>query len=180
MDKVPAEFSSAVGNQTGDMQTYVRLGDSVSEEGVLYAQEEDQDARFVGGGSSSSGENKVGPLDESMSVRDMQQGIIPVECDDTHEEAAVVTKRTPPTVSKEEKERHVDAGHMPYREWCPDCVAGRGRADNHRRVNKEGKVNNEVSMDYCFPHGKQEGYATYSTRGEEPQMWIHTSNGHAH
>ena len=42
--------------------------------------------------------------------------------------------------------------HMPYRDWCPVCVAG-GRVQSHsRRATAEEKAGCGVtiSMDYCF------------------------------
>ena len=42
--------------------------------------------------------------------------------------------------------------HMPYRNWCPHCVRGRGKEINHRceRGTEEQNLP-EYHMDYCFP-----------------------------
>ena len=40
--------------------------------------------------------------------------------------------RNPIQPSAEDAERH-DATHVPYRNWCPICVAARGKEDPHRR-----------------------------------------------
>ena len=40
--------------------------------------------------------------------------------------------------------------HVPYRNWCPHCVRGRGKDLDHRRsVDDDHKVQ-EFSLDYCF------------------------------
>ena len=41
--------------------------------------------------------------------------------------------------------------HLPFRNWCPDCVAGKSVDDPHRRrepIENDGTP--EVHMDYCF------------------------------
>ena len=42
--------------------------------------------------------------------------------------------------------------HMPYRNWCPHCVRGRGKEMEHRskRAAEEESLP-EYHMDYCFP-----------------------------
>ena len=40
--------------------------------------------------------------------------------------------RSPIRPSAEDVEKH-DATHVPYRNWCPICVAARGKEDPHRR-----------------------------------------------
>ena len=40
--------------------------------------------------------------------------------------------------------------HVPYRNWCPHCVRGRGRDLDHRRSVEEGHRVLEFSFDYCF------------------------------
>jgi hypothetical protein len=42
--------------------------------------------------------------------------------------------------------------HMPYRNWCPHCVRGRGREMDHKkRQDNEEPTVPEYHMDYCFP-----------------------------
>lgn len=44
-----------------------------------------------------------------------------------------------------------DRLHLPYRSWCPVCVAGRGANHGHKTVQDElGDHAPEVSFDYCF------------------------------
>ena len=42
--------------------------------------------------------------------------------------------------------------HMPYRNWCPHCVRGRGKEMDHtsKRAAEEESLP-EYHMDYCFP-----------------------------
>ena len=40
--------------------------------------------------------------------------------------------RTPATPSAEEMAEHCDNGHIPYRDWCPDCNEAFGRERAHR------------------------------------------------
>ncbi len=43
--------------------------------------------------------------------------------------------------------------HMPYRNWCPHCVRGRGREMDHKKTKEKGEEEPtvpEYHMDYCF------------------------------
>ena len=40
--------------------------------------------------------------------------------------------------------------HVPYRNWCPHCVRGRGRDLDHRRSIEDERRVPEFSFDYCF------------------------------
>ena len=46
--------------------------------------------------------------------------------------------------------------HVPYRNWCPHCVRGRGKDLDHRRSIDEDRKVREFSFDYCFP-GDEKG-----------------------
>ena len=62
------------------------------------------------------------------------------------------TVRYDPRPSELEVEEH-NITHLPYRSWCPHCVRGKAPAGQHRKRNKQEKVNDEVpvvSMDYCY------------------------------
>ena len=41
--------------------------------------------------------------------------------------------------------------HVPYRNWCPHSVRGRGKDLDHRRSLDEDRRVRECSFDYCFP-----------------------------
>ena len=50
-------------------------------------------------------------------------------------------------------QREVDAHyltHVPYRNWCPHCVRGRGKDLDHRKSLDEDRCLREFSFDYCF------------------------------
>ena len=54
--------------------------------------------------------------------------------------------RDPGEPTKAERDEH-EKLHLPYRSWCPDCVAGRAREDPHRRANKtNAQGENEVPV----------------------------------
>ena len=40
--------------------------------------------------------------------------------------------------------------HMPYRSWCPSCVAGKARDRCHKRRGDSENMTPEVVFDYCF------------------------------
>ena len=53
--------------------------------------------------------------------------------------------------TREQYKAHILSGHNPYRPWCQHCVAGQGRTNYHREVERE--VLEEVpvvAMDYGF------------------------------
>ena len=45
-----------------------------------------------------------------------------------------------------------NATHVPFRDWCPICVASRGRSSSHRRVvvNKTADTLPKFQTDYMF------------------------------
>ena len=40
--------------------------------------------------------------------------------------------------------------HVPYRNWCPHCVRGRGKDLDHRKSLDDDRCLREFSFDYCF------------------------------
>ena len=63
----------------------------------------------------------------------------------------VVTKPTP-----EEVERHM-ATRIPFREWCPHCVAGKSKIDPHLKRSRDERAVAKISLDYMYmATGKQE------------------------
>ena len=52
--------------------------------------------------------------------------------------------------SPREVEEH-NLTHLPYRNWCPHCVRGRGKDLDHRKSLDEDRHIREFSFDYCFP-----------------------------
>ena len=57
--------------------------------------------------------------------------------------------------SQQEVEEHY-LTHVPYRNWCPHCVRGRGKDLDHRRSTDDDRRVREFSFDYCFP-GDEKG-----------------------
>ena len=77
--------------------------------------------------------------------------------------------------TEEQWRRRWLAGHAPYRPWCPACVAGRGMAEHHRKLEKDRQDEAPVvAMDYAFfsTHGdvaKDEGEGGLVKRGGHPR-----------
>ncbi len=46
--------------------------------------------------------------------------------------------------------------HLPYRNGCPHCGKGRGKARDHQKQKQDESGNPECHIDYCFP-GSAEG-----------------------
>lgn len=60
------------------------------------------------------------------------------------------SKKIPDTVTRQEFNEHM-LTHLPFRDWCDHCVAGKSREDAHhlRAPGHEHEVC-RVSLDYCF------------------------------
>ena len=56
--------------------------------------------------------------------------------------------RRPQTPTKAEWDEHA-LTHLPFREWCPHCIAGKGMSSQHRS-SKEPQMGIPVSADYCW------------------------------
>ena len=59
------------------------------------------------------------------------------------------TKRSSHEPTNEEIRIH-EVTHVPYRSWCPCCVAGRGKSDFHLKRDEEDKAVAGVHVDYWF------------------------------
>ena len=61
------------------------------------------------------------------------------------------TSRTPEPPTDAARMAH-NAAHVPFRDWCPFCVASRGRSSPHRRVvvNKTADTLPKFQTDYMF------------------------------
>ena len=56
-----------------------------------------------------------------------------------------------------EVEQHM-ATHIPFREWCSHCVAGKSKIDPHTKGSRDERTVPKVSLDYMYmTSGKQEG-----------------------
>ena len=58
--------------------------------------------------------------------------VMPVKSDKPTEEEMVEHRKT----------------HLPYRSWCEECVAGKGRVDPHRRQEFEEDAKPILELDY--------------------------------
>ena len=61
--------------------------------------------------------------------------------------------------------------HLPFRNLCPQCVKGRGRAADHvRQAREDGMM--EIHADYCFPYtaDKQDKYTLLVAREKATRM----------
>ena len=56
--------------------------------------------------------------------------------------------------------------HVPYRNWCPHCVMGRGKDLDHRRSVEDARQVREFSFDYFFP-GDEQGRKVTVLAGRE-------------
>ena len=64
-------------------------------------------------------------------------------------------KGSPVEPSKEEREEHMKL-HLPFRSWCRDCVAGRGKEEACRKVGRSPEGVPEIHMDFMFM-GEEKG-----------------------
>ena len=67
--------------------------------------------------------------------------------------------------SPKEVEEH-NLTHVPYRNWCPHCIRGRGKDLDHRKAVEEDRKLREFSFDYCFP-GDEKGFRLTVLVGKE-------------
>merc|ERR1711978_680622 len=66
-------------------------------------------------------------------------------------EAAVGDKmKRPPRAPSAEEWRMHRATHVPFRSWCPKCVAGRAVRGDHSEAEAPIDETPQGSMDYCF------------------------------
>ena len=56
--------------------------------------------------------------------------------------------------------------HLPYRNWCPHCIRGKGKDMDHRKSAEEDRGLGEYSFDYAFP-GDEFGYKLTVLVGKE-------------
>ena len=116
---------------------------------------------------SSSPAAEPGDAGESASpaaasaAEDAPERPPPLEDPDTDEEGeeALTPKmaRDPSEPTKAEWEAH-QSTHLPFRIWCPHCVAGRSDNPPHRRApsDKEQPAVPEVHMDYAYVRRESE------------------------
>ena len=99
----------------------------------------------LGGVEDSQEECKVGPHAEEEPNMDC-------ESDGGEDGERVRLLPKPRTPSKAEWERHV-VSHMPFRDWCRHCVAGRGLERRHQRHPGHDDQYPLVCIDYGYLSG---------------------------
>ena len=63
--------------------------------------------------------------------------------------------RDPCAPTASEIAEHNASGHVPYRNWCPDCARARGKNPPHKKTGEDRECAlPEISVDYCFPRGE--------------------------
>ena len=99
-----------------------------------------------GGGVSSPPQGPAGPDEE--------------EEDEGEEAKPISPRRGPHDPTRVEWEAH-QATHLPFRSWCPHCVAGRSDNPPHRRAQEEEEpAVQEVHFDYAYVRRDEEEEAT--------------------
>ena len=71
--------------------------------------------------------------------------------DESEEARAVKAPPIPSTPSREEVRQH-RLTHRPFRSWCPHCVRGKGRNDQHRKSPQKDEPTDapKIVADYFF------------------------------
>jgi len=81
---------------------------------------------------------------------------------------------TPRLPSRQEVDAH-EMTHLPYRNWCPHCVMGRGVEAPHKRVERDVGAVPEVHVDFCFPGsvvGAGESLTVVVARDRDSRMML--------
>ena len=120
----------------------------MNKEGVLEPAEEEE-----GGGA----ERKRARQEESPGEAAREEG-----AGESEEAREVKAPRIPDAPSRAQVLQH-RLTHRPYRSWCPHCVRGKGRADQHRRSSQKDIESDipKLASDYFFigqrrPAGREE------------------------
>ena len=107
------------------------------------------------GGDSTS--KPVSPLEVVDGGAD-QEDFAEIMCEEpeTEEARAPEVLRDPGAPTEKEVEEH-NVTHLPFRTWCPHCVAGKAQDRPHREVkDQDEKQVPEIVFDYGFLGGKED------------------------
>ena len=63
----------------------------------------------------------------------------------------VVRKLLDPILPSQAEVREHELTHLPYRNWCPHCIKGKGKEMGHHRKSRDEEGLAEYHLDYCFP-----------------------------
>ena len=119
----------------------------LDEDGIDYDDDDDMEE------SEKCGDSSESEVEEAENVKSHEEDTEVIEESEEPtigEEAPVRTTRNPADPTSEERERH-DATHLPFRAWCPVCVAARATGDPHYRATVEEKAEGkpQICADYC-------------------------------
>ena len=99
------------------------------------------------------------PQPRAPDQADPTERIGPLEGPDEGEalsESRKVTRMLDPKLPTKAEIAEHQLTHLPYRNWCPHCVKGRGKERDHRKHEVDEPGLPEYHVDYCFP-GNAEG-----------------------
>ena len=111
----------------------------LDEDGLDYDEEEEE--------SEKCGDSEPDAVEVADDVKS-QEDIDEEEEPTIAEEAPVRMTRNPADPTAEERARH-DATHLPFRAWCPVCVAARATEDPHYRATADEKAEGKPRMSGC-------------------------------
>ena len=119
----------------------------LDEDGIDYDDDDDMEE------SEKCGDSFESEVEEAENVKSHKEDTKVIEENEEPiigEEAPVRTTRNPADPTSEERERH-DATHLPFRAWCPVCVAAGATEDQHYRATVEEKAEGkpQICADYC-------------------------------
>ena len=103
-----------------------------------------------------------------------QEIVCEEEGDDVFDEARRPSVlRDPGAPTQAELAEH-NVTHLPYRSWCPSCVAGKARDRSHRKRDQSNKEIPEVVFDYCFmgAEGEEESVAIQVALDRRSRMYF--------
>ena len=108
----------------------------------------DVDEEVYGNDGNERHEAREASAGDRRAIADEDQA---GQLDISGETRAVRTLRTPEPPTDAARMIH-DTTHVPFRDWCPFCVANRGRSSPHRRVvvNKTADTLPKFQTDYMF------------------------------
>ena len=108
----------------------------------------------------------VSPDEDSESDEEVEvEGTVGERIKARREDEKIKVMTDPRKPTEREVELH-NLTHVPYRNWCPACVAAKGKDLDHRKDVKEERGLPEFSFDYCFP-GNELGYRLTILVGRE-------------
>ena len=149
------------------------VGPSAEDEALareLFGDESPEAAESDGGRSVQAGPDGDHPVGRvrarrpsDMQLEDMLQGEAPPEV----VEGTVKVMRRPREPTAEERAEH-ERLHEPYRDWCPACVAGRGRVEPHLTRDHGADAVPVLGFDYGYLSQRRPPVA----EGQVAEEWI--------